>query len=308
MTTVEQRIQEDTALRKKLNDLLQDTKDRQHEIASDASKLKQVLYKANEHLHDVKKPTEAALDAEVMNIVMHGGVQLLKQMASGSMKYNVDDFVRRLKTRFLDDCDAQERAADEPELFPWATLRNARFAGWFRPAPQTFHMFGPMSAVPPPKRQVAREKRKRREIEGEGVRPDLLTEENIIDDPLKPGKETDKNMEVMWNVLKKQPEMTAPMVELCLNHNSFSQTVENIFTLSFLVRDGRVSLSNSSQGILVSRLSSQEGITQKQQLARDEKERVQFVMALSMRDWHDWCDLVDKASTLMPDRPGQPIA
>jgi hypothetical protein len=88
------------------------------------------------------------------------------------------------------------------------------------------------------------------------------------------------------------------MIELCINHDSFSQTIENIFTLSFLVRDGRVSLSKSPEGIVVTKVSSG-GASQQQQQG---KERVQFVMALSMGEWMEWKDLVDRKNALMPHR------
>ncbi len=51
-------------------------------------------------------------------------------------------------------------------------------------------------------------------------------------------QETDKLMEIMFKVLhnlNKKGE-GCPVVKLVLNRQSFAQTVENIFTLSFLVR------------------------------------------------------------------------
>lgn len=47
-------------------------------------------------------------------------------------------------------------------------------------------------------------------------------------------QETDRNMEEMWSLLKEHPEV--PALRVILNHSSFAQTVENLFTLSFLVR------------------------------------------------------------------------
>jgi len=274
--------------------------ERQHEIASDPLKLKQVLSRANENLIQVKKPTEAVLDSEVMNILVHGGVELVRKAAYGGMNYNPDDFVRRLKSRYVEDADLQEQVADNPSLFPWSTLREKRFLTWFRSAPATYHMMGPMSAVPPPKRHAA-QRRKRREIVGEGERPDTLEEEDIVDGD-HASKETDKNMEHMWTILGRQNRGCCPMIELCLNHDSFAQTVENIFTLSFLVRDGRVSLQDSEQGIIVTKLSNQNKSTQDENEAN--KERVQFVMSLSMGDWMEWKQIVPPEKTLMPHRQG----
>jgi hypothetical protein len=49
-------------------------------------------------------------------------------------------------------------------------------------------------------------------------------------------QETDRNMENMWRQLKQLgPGARVRLTHLVCNHSSFAQTVENIFTLSFLV-------------------------------------------------------------------------
>ena len=59
-------------------------------------------------------------------------------------------------------------------------------------------------------------------------------------------QETDRNMNKMNKILKSHKHVS--LAKLINNPRSFAQTVENMFTLSFLVRDGRASLIFGEDG------------------------------------------------------------
>lgn len=58
--------------------------------------------------------------------------------------------------------------------------------------------------------------------------------------------ETDKTMLTMFNILRKN--RSVKLENLVLNKNSFAQTVENLFALSFLVKDGRAEIKVDKAG------------------------------------------------------------
>ncbi|RHN47958.1 putative non-structural maintenance of chromosome element 4, Nse4/EID family [Medicago truncatula] len=92
-------------------------------------------------------------------------------------------------------------------------------------------MIGPMESKIKPKRVYRRR----------SVKPTQLARPAEVVESSKNGRnDTDKNMLTMFNILKKNRSVN--LENLVLNRTSFAQTVENLFALSFLVKDGRAQI------------------------------------------------------------------
>lgn len=63
----------------------------------------------------------------------------------------------------------------------------------------------------------------------------------------RPNSETDANMATMFKILSERKSVQVD--HMVLNRVSFAQTIENLFALSFLVKDGRVEYKFSEDGI-----------------------------------------------------------
>ncbi|KAK6138369.1 hypothetical protein DH2020_027885 [Rehmannia glutinosa] len=109
--------------------------------------------------------------------------------------------------------------------------------------------------------------------------------------------DTDKNMQVMFEILKKEKKVKAE--NLMLNRNSFAQTVENLFALSFLVKDGRVR-------IVVDEKGSQVVVPTNGPTAEEIKSGVakshQFIFRFDFDNWKLMKTHVPEGEELMPQR------
>ncbi|CAG8434738.1 7809_t:CDS:2 [Diversispora eburnea] len=107
--------------------------------------------------------------------------------------------------------------------------------------------------------------------------------------------ETTRNVKMIWDILdEKQP---INFFKFIINPESFGQTVENIFYLSFLVRDGKVDIDDESGQPI---LSLCEPPTQEDY--NDGLIKKQLVLGVDMKMWKELIEVYNIRESAIPTR------
>ncbi|KAL4540950.1 hypothetical protein Ndes2526B_g05504 [Nannochloris sp. 'desiccata'] len=303
--TATQPSQSQREVRGNLNTILHNAKEKRHELgAGTGEQVADLLNQAEGFNSEINKPQEEFIASEIFVIAAQAGHTFVKKLAQGGKSYTPADFIRNLKAHYVNDTDAQVIGAEDPYAFNWTALGNS-IADWFRPAPSSFHMLGPMDAAAKTKRAVAQ--RRKKDVIAEAVRPDDV----VVG--AEDQQETDRNMNAVYSIVRENEGCL--LTDLVLNHTSFAQTVENLFALSFLVRDKRVKVNESPEGVRVYKAApvankknkgkggNTDGVGGAGVSAENENaERFQFVVTFNEDEWKAWKEVTSEENTLMPHR------
>ncbi|KAG0294818.1 nuclear protein [Linnemannia gamsii] len=187
------------------------------------------LEQANKLFKKVFGTNEATMDAKALMLSADLGVQKAKQLRMGQGGFDENEYVTRLISKMGGhEIDNDRRAMD------WAKIGKIAMK-WSRKVPTMDFMLGPM-AVEHKTRTMAQRTRVVRDPKAMR-KPQELREEDIA----RQENETTKNVMQINNILE-ELNRKVNLFELVINPESFGQTVENIFYLSFLVRDGKASI------------------------------------------------------------------
>ncbi|KAH0721001.1 hypothetical protein KY290_006286 [Solanum tuberosum] len=253
----------------------------------DSDRFKSIIEEVERLHQQVQKPREQVADAEALLDITNTLVTTVKAHSNGGV--TPSDFVSCLLRDFGQEGGSSRRTEEDGNsAVHWYNVGRA-VSHVFRGAPGCCTMIGPMNTEIKQRNPVVRKKR---------VMPTESEHPEELDEPDGEGKtDTDKNMATMFQILRRHKG--AKLENLILNRRSFAQTVENLFALSFLIKDGRADITVDDKGC--HRVSPRNAPASNAVLS-GEVSYNHFVFRFDFQDWKLMLASVAVGDELMPHR------
>ncbi|RAL51792.1 hypothetical protein DM860_010510 [Cuscuta australis] len=282
--------EEDTLDRRVLRSRYLNVKTRICDVKDDLSKFDSdtfsTIFEEVEKLHEkVQNPREQVADAETLLDITNSLVTSVK--AHGNEGVTPLDFVTCLLTQFGDQMGHRSRSDESQNSIRWKEVGHA-VSDVFKSAPGCCTMIGPMSTEVKLRKVAVQRKR---------VKPTGNERPEKLPDASEKSTDTDKNMATMFQILRKHKKVKLEV--LLLNRRSFAQTIENLFALSFLAKDGRAEIRVDEKGV---HTVSPKNAPSADAVLSGNVSYSHFVFRFDFKDWKQMMASVVEGEELMPHR------
>ncbi|XP_006025197.3 non-structural maintenance of chromosomes element 4 homolog A [Alligator sinensis] len=257
-------------------------------LNSKSNKLTEALEEANILFSGVSRAREAALDAQFLVLASNLGKEKANELHSDMTAFDSPAFAEDLLTFMglnrIEDNDSDDEGSAGGYLpnDAWHKL-GAEAETYFRRAPSFHFMLGSFSADPPvPRQRIERQKRKPGIEERRAMPAQLKRMEESHQEATE--KEVERILGLLQTHFNNDPEIPISFFDFVIDPDSFARTVENIFHVSFIIRDGfaRIKLDQDKLPI-IEPSNDNEGRENDQ----NAQVRNQAIISLSHQEWKD---------------------
>ncbi|KAJ3677659.1 hypothetical protein LUZ60_003383 [Juncus effusus] len=255
---------------------------------ADSNKFASIITQVENLYQHVQRPREQVADAEaLLDIATSLATSVKSKCHDGPTP---SEFISALLSKYSNNNDNINKDNSPNSIISWKNI-GRDVSHIFMSPPGCSTMNGPMDTEIKTRKNIINRKHNR---PTESSRPEPIDESEA--DPAKK-TDTDKNMLKMFNILRQNKSVR--LEHLILNRVSFSQTVENLFALSFLVKDGRAEITVDTNGLHFVRPRNAPSASS---IASGEVVYSHFVFRFDIKDWKFMKEMVKEGEELMPHR------
>ncbi|NXL13027.1 NSE4A protein, partial [Setophaga kirtlandii] len=255
-------------------------------LNSRSNRLTEALEEANRLFGEVCQAREAALDAQFLVIASNIGKEKANELYSEISAFDSTAFAEDLLT-FMGINRTEVEETDDSEDVPddflpshaWQKMGEEALR-YFRRAPTFHYMLGSFKSEPPVRKRIERQK-KACTGKAERVMPTRLKEmEQSHQEATE--KEVERILGILQTHFENDPNTPISFFDFVIDPNSFARTVENMFHVSFLVRDGLAKINLDEDELpIIEPVKHSEGEEEESRAAAQK----QVVLSLNPKEW-----------------------
>ncbi|NXO38645.1 NSE4A protein, partial [Locustella ochotensis] len=207
-----------------------------------SNRLTEALEEANALFDGVSRAREAALDAQFLVLASNIGKEKANELHSEMSAFDSTAYAEDLLT-FMGINRTEETDGDSEDDSGGFLPRDAwkkvgeEALKYFRRAPVFHFMLGSFKSEPPvPKQRIERQKKASRGKAKQAMPAQLKKMEESHQEATE--KEVERILRILQTYFENDPNIPISFFDFVIDPNSFARTVENMFHVSFLIRDG----------------------------------------------------------------------
>ncbi|NWV14137.1 NSE4A protein, partial [Ptilonorhynchus violaceus] len=256
-------------------------------LNSKSNRLTEALEEANRLFDGVCRAREAALDAQFLVIATNIGKEKASELHSEMSAFDSTAFAEDLLT-FMGINRTESAEDDESEDVPGGFLPSDAWKKmgkealkYCRRAP-TFHlMMGSFKSDPPvPKQRIERQKKASRGKAERAMPAQLKNMEESHQEATE--KEVERILGILQTHFENDPTTPISFFDFVIDPHSFARTVENMFHVSFLIRDGLAKIKLDDNQLPVIEPTKPTGNSEEDRRAGA---RNQVIIRLDQKEW-----------------------
>ncbi|KAJ2746323.1 hypothetical protein GGI20_001445 [Coemansia sp. BCRC 34301] len=278
------------SLRHNYRNLLSDAATRKKEYMTDCTGsllLLEDLERANSLFNSVDRTVEGILDSRFLILSADIGAQRAHQLRIDSTAFDPLEYIEKIRESLYASAGASTTTA-KPN---WTHIGSIATSFTRRP-PRFSCIYGPLMTEPKERRRITKAVASKRDNPS---RHEAQIETMGESDVKRQENQTTKLVKAVHKILTHVGPIN--LFQLVINPESFSQSVENIFYVSFLIRDGKAFIDDQSGQPMIEACEPpqqddyQSGLTKKQ-----------LIFSLDQSTWREIIDVYSIQETIIPSR------